>query len=558
MSDTQESIDRGPRGPRARAARVRRAAAGVAVAFAALMASWGGPASAAAPPPAPWPQFGGSAAHTGVSPFDGPAPPLRRVWRFPLPEGENRLGGPVVAGGVAVAVGKRHAYGIDVATGKQRWVLPRDGGPIANPAVATVAGVPVLLFTEGGNACDSRLSAWSLAGTTPALAWTVSLPDRVKGGVAVDGDLAVVGDQSGNVVAVSLAGTPARPSPTPSPSPSPSVSPSSGATPTPSGGSTTGATPAPGSTTGPGAARCAPGSGKAGSARVRWRGEVPGIVDAVPAVGQGLVVVSGRSSTTGRVVLEAFSAEGANGRARVLWQYTPGLAAGDASPVTIDGRVLYVGFGDETIVSLDARTRTQLWITRVRSSFVPYASLAIHRGFLLAAATSAFETGLYRIDASTGRRSGPWSFGRDGLWDFDLGALDLLSSPLVVGSHVYLGLSDGRMVAIRESSGVLEWQLDTGPGALHQVVPAGDELIVGKGSRTGGILAFAHDPSGSLVRLESPTKPRWAAMAANYGLAAAIVVGVSVLLFLVLRLLARRRAARPGPRPEPEPEPEAG
>ena len=93
---------------------------------------------AAEPGPAfPWPQFQGGPSHPGKA--DGPPPPYRQSWAFPVaPVGQQGTSAPVVAADEAIVVGPAAVYGIDLSTGQERWTLARAEGPSTTPAVANV------------------------------------------------------------------------------------------------------------------------------------------------------------------------------------------------------------------------------------------------------------------------------------------------------------------------------------------------------------------------------------------------------------------------------------
>ncbi|HEX9123350.1 MAG TPA: PQQ-binding-like beta-propeller repeat protein [Actinomycetota bacterium] len=130
----------------------------------------------------------------------GPLPPYRQAWTFRPSEGT--VSGPVVQGGTVVTVGTTAVYGVDLATGRQVWKLDRTGGPLAMPAVASVGGRTVLLFTDGTKDAGVGLVAVSLKDRTEL--WRTALKAPSRSGIAVDGATAFVADDDGNVYAVSV------------------------------------------------------------------------------------------------------------------------------------------------------------------------------------------------------------------------------------------------------------------------------------------------------------------------------------------------------------------
>ena len=152
----------------------------------------------------PWPQFQGGPSHPGST--DGPAPPYRQAWAFPVAQvGDQAVSPPIIVGDQVITVGPTVVYGIDLATGRERWSIPRAAGPTSPPAVASVRGAPVLLYTEGSTASDAMLQAVELATRKPAWDSPLALGEESRSGVTVDGDTAFVGDESGRVHAVDVA-----------------------------------------------------------------------------------------------------------------------------------------------------------------------------------------------------------------------------------------------------------------------------------------------------------------------------------------------------------------
>jgi outer membrane protein assembly factor BamB len=478
------------RGAGGRSAR-RRVAAGLL----GLLAVWtltalaGVPAHAADEGAGPWPQFGRDATHAGASPFDSPAPPFRRAWRFAMPHGERALSYPIVAGDTAIAAGKLDVYGVNLATGELRWRVPRKGGTVgAIPAVADVDGTPVLVFTEGGTPGTSALVAYSLKDpASPELLWKVGLEDRTGSGVSVDGDTAFVGDASGNVIAVRLVA-----------------------------------------------------EVRSGNPHlIRWQTTVPGIIDTPPAAGGGRVVVAARSRTSGQVQVASLTEESG----KVVWTYAPSTPLNYASGVTLVGDRVLVGFyGDNTVVALSADHGAKVWTTRTASQFFPYDDIAVAGGYAYAMPSQfGLESGLYRVEIQTGRIATPWNFGTSGLWSFEFDVSAFYASPVVVGGTVVVGLDDGRLAAIDAGSGVLVWRTDAGHGPIHGIAAVDGTLVVSISSRSGGLVGLVHDPSGALLSEVSSTKPNWGRMLLDYGLAFVLVGVGAALLAVVLKAAGQRR-----------------
>ncbi len=407
-----------------------------------------------------------------------------------MPDGERALSAPVVADGVAIVVGEDLVYGVDASTGDPRWQLRRAGGSIlAAAAVAEVDGSPVVLYTRSSSADSSYLVAYSIGGSVPSPLWKVKLQDRVTGGVTVDGDLALVGDVSGNVYAVKLD-----------------------------------ATSHPGEELEP-----------------EWRAEVPGVVDSAVAAEDGRVYVTARSTTSQRVQVVALGEEDG----KTVWSFLSTSAA-YGTPPTVAADDVVVGLSDGTVVALSAEEGSEVWSVRLRSQFVPFSAIAFSEGHLLALPSRVGESGLYRIDATDGSRSGPWHYG-DGLWDFEFSQSTLFTSPLVIGDTVYAGFDGGMLAAVDQATGIETWTYDTGNRPVRGLAPGDGLLIASIGSRRGGLAAYGHT-EGALTHVVSGTKPAWGRMLGNYAIAFGLVGAVAALLFLLLRL-------RGGPRRTVIPEP---
>lgn len=121
---------------------------------------------------------------------------------------------------------------------------------------------------------------------------------------------------------------------------------------------------------------------------------------------------------------------------------------GVISEITVAGSSVYFGGGDGFFYSVDAETGRVNWRYEVRNPIVSQPTVSGGRVFL----TTTDDT-IYAFDAGTGK----W------LWNYRrrsaptatiLGA----SSPLVDGSEVLAGLSDGFLVALSINDGQLKWE----------------------------------------------------------------------------------------------------
>jgi PQQ-like domain len=134
---------------------------------------------------------------------------------------------------------------------------------------------------------------------------------------------------------------------------------------------------------------------------------------------------------------------------------------------------------------------------------------------------------VYRLDPETGER----------LWDFAVNEPVTQSPVVVAGATVLAATSTGRLVAIDLESGLLVWQSDEGSGLLRSLALTPDMVLAVRGGLDAGLVAFAHDPDGTLVSVVSPTELDLPKLLGSY-LAAAVPLGV--LLYLAGRWLRPR------------------
>ena len=459
---------------------------------------FGGPA--AAQEETTWSQYQGGPAHEGHAP-DGPQPPFRVRWSLPAPAGVS-LSAAVVEDTVAVTVGEEAVYGVDVATGEVSWEVPRAGGPLSVPAIATDAdGRRVLVYVEGpavaisGTVSPSASPSPSTTTASPSVSpspladqervssvvavrlrdreelWRTSLEDVSRSGVTIEGSTVFVGDQGGTVYALSL-----------------------------------------------------------DDGSITWTEQVGGRADTPIAVSDGNAYVVGRDADTPRVVLAAFDA--ATGE-RAWSPLALQVSSTAGSAPTAGGGSLFLGSADRRVRALDAANGNDRWNALVLSVFSPATALAYDGESVYAADVAG---GLYRLDAADGAR----------LWSFHVNEAVLRSAPVVSGSYALLGLGNGGMVAIDIESGHLVWRSTVAPGLIGTFALAGDAVIAVKGGRDAGLIAFEHDPDGTLLDEPSPTQFEAGTSLSRWAIAGVLVFGIA----LALGQLASRRFGRsPGAAP---------
>ncbi|HYT30651.1 MAG TPA: PQQ-binding-like beta-propeller repeat protein [Actinomycetota bacterium] len=262
---------------------------------------------------------------------------------------------------------------------------------------------------------------------------------------------------------------------------------------------------------------------------VRWRARTRGSVFASPAAAGGKVFAVGEETAVSRSTLYAL--DGATGK--IDWTYSPSGPSAHASAPTVAGGLVYEGFGDGTVRAVGAADGTLRWTGVVRSVFSDRSSPAVGGGSVF---VQDVDGGVYRFDAGTGSR----------LWDYQFAPTSLRAAPLIAGQDVYVGLDDGTLAALDVRSGDLVWRTRLAEGALGSLAPDGDVLLAEPAAAGGELVALRHDPSGTLVRIESPTKLRLPAALEHYGVAFVLVfAGVFGLFRFVVR--PRRSESLGGP-----------
>lgn len=455
-----------------------------------------------------WPQFQGGPGHPGIL-SDGPAPPYRVRWTLPAPEGPS-LSGAVIVEDVAITVGQGAVYGVDVATGSIAWEVPRAGGPLSVPAVAT-GNRTTLLYLEGPDDAaragedatpgataspaspspspeDDRgvsvLVALDLADRTER--WRTSLEATSRTGVTVDGDAAYVGDEDGNVYAIALRDGSVR--------------------------WTAGLREGAGDpdATGQEAQGC---QGFAGAR-----------VDVPLAVADDRVIAIGRNVAEGAVAVSAHT----RSTGECLWREFPQIGSGASSAAAAGDGIVVVGLADRLVRGLGGEAGEQRWSSLALSFFSPVTSPAFGSGTVYVADLGG---GLYRLDARDGTRD----------WGYQFNEVVVRSSPVVSGDAVLLGLNDGRLVAVDAASGHLVWESAASPGLVGTIALSRDAVVAVKGGRDAGLIAFENDPDGRLVDVPTPTELDPATTLSRVAVASAILLAV----VLVPGILLRRRFGDP-------------
>jgi outer membrane protein assembly factor BamB len=407
-----------------------------------------------------WSQFQAGAGHPGAL-ADAPAPPYQQAWTFRAPEGA--LSGAVIVGSVAITVGERAVYGVDVATGLLQWQLIRNGGPLSMPAVGTAGGEQILVFLDQSEALGTSMVGVDLSSMRER--WRVPLRAPARSGVTVDGANAYAADADGTVYAVSLQ-----------------------------------------------------------TGTLLWTAETIGRVEGALAAADGNVYVVARDPDQQRVQVVALDPQTGDQR----WDFSPRVGATTASVPAAGGGLVVIGAADRLVHALGADGGSERWTSLALSLFSPVSGAALDGGTMAIADASG---GVYRLDASSGRE----------LWDHQLNELIVRSSPVFAGTSVLIGLNDGRLVALNAGTGHLVWQSRPTPGLIGAISLSPGAVVAVKGGSAPGLVAFVHDPGGSLTDVPSPTEVDLGQLFGNFAVAfAACVVG----LYAPFRFLRRRSSGR--------------
>jgi len=256
--------------------------------------------------PIEWSQFQGDAAHSGVGPEDGPLPPYGQAWTFGEPGSNRGLSSAVIAGDVAIAVGLEGVYAVDLASGVERWRVPRAGGPLAPPALGTSEGRTVVVFTEGAE--DDAAAVVAVDVATQQELWRTGLEDVSRSGVTMDGGSAFLGDDSGTLYAVDV-----------------------------------------------------------DSGDLAWTLEEGGQIGSPPAAGGGVVYAAISDPQSGRVMVAAVDEAGVPEGGETLWTYEPPVAGRSLSAPALTADSLLVGISERLLVALSPADGSELWGHRLNT-----------------------------------------------------------------------------------------------------------------------------------------------------------------------------------------------
>jgi outer membrane protein assembly factor BamB len=373
-----------------------------------------------------WPQYQGDASHTGSVAL-GPAAPYRNIWTASQPTGGPRgaygLSPPILADGLAIAVGPDYVVAVDASSGARAWRIDRSLGPSVVPAFAPVKGRDLLLFTEGwgtGPPDASATASPSATATTPSVVSTAT-PSVATPSLATPAGSRASGQRSPSAGAVT---------PTASPSPFPA----------PPGAveshlvavdvsdqqrmwslalpdvSRTGVT-VDGTTAFVGTIDGTVTAVDVASGNVRWATATgAAFLDQPIAAGDDFALVSAQGDRNVRAsVVGLRESDGSE-----AWRYQPATTATVVGPASLGSGVGFVSLTDATIRSFDLSTGAERWSSRLNSIvFLGGPPVVVANGLVVSDAAGQ----LYRLDATTGER----------VWDFALNEPVLRTAPIALG-----------------------------------------------------------------------------------------------------------------------------
>jgi outer membrane protein assembly factor BamB len=470
-----------------------------------------------------WSQYQGGASHTGTV-ATGPAAPYRNVWTASQttggPRGAYGLSPPILAEGLAIAVGPDYVVAVDASSGTPAWRIDRTLGPSVAPAFAPVKGRELLLFTEGwgtGPPDASATASPSPTTTTPAVVATAT-PSVATPSLATPSASRASGQRSPSAGAVTPTASPSASSTPPAAVDSHLVAVDVGdqqrvwslALPEVS---RTGVT-VDGTTAFVGTIDGTVTAVDIASGNVRWASATGApFLDQPIAAGDDLALVSAQGDRSVRAsVVGLRVSDGSE-----AWRYQPVTTATVVGPASVGNGVGFVSLTDATIRSFDLSTGAERWSSRLNSIvFLGGPPVVVANGVIVSDAGGQ----LYRLDATTGDR----------VWDFALNESVLRTAPIAIGDTVLLGTQAGAMDAFDLGTGDLVWRGPAGDGPVRGLAASETALVAVRAGNGTGLEGFANDPSATLIREPSPTIVDAARLASAWALAAVPLVVVVLLL----------------------------
>jgi outer membrane protein assembly factor BamB len=254
----------------------------------------------------------------------------------------------------------------------------------------------------------------------------------------------------------------------------------------------------------------------ASSGALVWKMPTQFYPDSIPAVSEGVVVLSTEDIDGPRAIILGLDA--ATGRE--LWRFEQEEA--NSSPSILGSSVVFGG-GDFFAYALDLKTGKQVWKSPVEDKFSVRNMPALAFGDVFLADRIG---NIYRLDGQDGKRK--WIF------EETEGAMDQ-SFPVVAGKTLFIGSDAGWLYALDVDTGRLLWK-DQVQGIVLSGAADAERFYFGVKFGDEGLYAYEHDPEGKL----EPPPP------AGFRPPAGLLTGLLVFVLLLGGFLfyARRRRSR--------------
>lgn len=313
------------------------------------------------------------------------APPYRLAWRV---DTDAPTSGLAVAEDLALGVTADAVVAVDLAEGRLAWTVARSGGPLLRPAVARVAGRPLLVFTE-----SAERGATSTSGADPADVVGLDLGDRserwrvrfdagIPAPVTLADGLAYVVDGDGVLTALDLA-----------------------------------------------------------NGDERWTADAAGASDAPPALAGDVLLVAGRPEDAPARLAALDAASGAP-----VWGDTVASAIPAGSAIAADRDDVVVAGADRLLRVLDPATGRERWNALLVNVPSPVGAPLVAEGAVYMA---DYAGGVYRFDLATGERAWDQQLNRLVVRSSPVAAGDAIVIGTNDGHLVALDRSNGHVVVDR-------------------------------------------------------------------------------------------------------------
>jgi len=439
----------------------------------------------------PWPQFQGDAGRAGFAEH-APASPYEVAWEASTGIGDaTQVSGlpiPIIAGTLAIVVGREEVAAVDIAAGTVAWTAPRALGPSSPPAVAG----ELLLFLEGGGdesaSASGTPSASSSASATPSVvsgapdasrtatasatpapaatvssvvaidlrtrerAWTVALSEVSHTGVLLEGGTAFVGADDGTITAVN-----------------------------------------------------------ATNGSERWSVDVGDHVTAPIAASDGLVLASVRPETREAPSLVALrAADGSE-----AWRYGPSGTVLDLGAPSVAGDAVYLVASDSTVRAVGLGDGAERWASPLYSPSAGSPPAVSGQGVFV---TDQSGT-IYNFDPASGAER--WRYASNRF---------AVSGPIVTSTALLQPTSDGTIVAVDIASGHQVWHGSVSDSLVIGLAASSEVVVASRTGTSPGLVGLRTDPAGLTEDVTSPTTSDPAGLLLAWLAASVPIVALAVLL----------------------------